>query len=94
MSGPPGPWAVRVNVCVPAANPVTVCVPAVAVLLRPGPVTVTEEALLVLHVRVVEPGARPVVGLAEIAPATAAASVTVTVAVCVAGPFGPCAVIV
>ncbi len=78
----------------PAANPATVCVPAGAVLFSPGPDTVTEEALLVLHVRVVEPGARPVVGLAEIAPATAAASVTVTVTVCVAGPFGPWAVIV
>ena len=84
----------RVKVCVPAASPVTVCEPAVAVLLRPGPETATEEALLVLHVRVVEPGARPVVGLAEIAPATVAAADTASVAVCVAGPFGPWAVIV
>ncbi len=84
----------RVKVCVPTASPVTACDPAVAVLLRPGPETVTEEALLVLHVRVVEPGERPVVGLAEIEPPTVAAAETATVAVCVAGPFGPWAVIV
>ena len=34
------------------------------------------------------------VGLAEIEPPTVAAAETATVAVCVAGPFGPWAVIV
>ena len=80
--------------CEPAARPATVWLLDVAALLRPGPETATEVALLVLHEIVVVAGAVPVVGLAAIEPATAATDVTVKVAVYVAGPFGPCAVMV
>jgi hypothetical protein len=73
---------------------VTFWLPLIAVLLRPVPVTLTEVALDVFQVIVVLPGAVVLVGLAEIEPATDASALTVTVAVCVAGPFGPCAVIV
>jgi hypothetical protein len=91
--GPPLPCAVSVNVCVPAARPVTFCVPLAAVLASPGPLTKTDDALAVLHEIVVAPGAVAVVGLAEMAPDTAAgAEFTVNVAVRVIGPPGPCAV--
>ena len=63
-----------------------------AVLLRPGPETETEVALVVLHAMAVEAGSVPVAGLAVIEPETETADVTVNVAVCVAGPLGPCAV--
>jgi hypothetical protein len=80
-------------VCVPAASPLTFCVPLVAALASDGPETDTEVALAVLHVIVVENGAVPVEGLAAIVPETDAGDVTVTVAVSVVGPPGPCAVI-
>jgi hypothetical protein len=50
-----------------------------AVLLRPLPATLTEVAFAVLHVRVADPGAVVVVGLALIEPETAGGAVTVTV---------------
>ena len=90
--GPPGPWAVSVKVCVPAARPLTVWVPVPAALERLGPDTATEVAFAVVHETVVEAGAVPVVGLTAIEPDTAVGAATVTVAVCEAGPFGPCAV--
>ena len=65
-----------------------------AVLLSPLPVTETEVALFVFHEMVVEPGALALVGLVAIEPETDDGAVTVTVADCVAGPFGPCAVTV
>jgi hypothetical protein len=60
----------------------------------PGPETVTKLASLVVHVTVADAGSVPVAGEIEIEPATVGADVTVTVAVCVAGPFGPWAMIV
>ena len=90
--GPPGPCAVSLNVCVPAVRPVRFWLPVVAVLLRPGPETETEVALVVLHAMAVEAGSVPVAGLAVIEPETETAEVTVNVAVCVAGPLVPCAV--
>ncbi len=68
--------------------------PLLAPLLRPGPETETEDALLVFHEIVVDAGSVPAEGLAAIEPETLASDVTVTVTVCVAGPFGPCAVMV
>lgn len=94
VTGPPGPWAVSVKVCVPAERPLTFWVPLVAVLVSDGPLTNTDVALAVLHAIVVTSGAVPVEGLAAIEPATDAGEVMTTVTVCVAGPPGPCAVIV
>ena len=48
-------------------------------LFRPLPETLTEIAFAVLHVRVADPGAVVVVGLALIEPETAGGAVTVTV---------------
>jgi len=70
-------------------SPLTFWLPLAAALERPGPATDTAVALAVLQEIVVEAGAVPVVGLALIEPVTDDAAVTVTVAVCVAGPFGP-----
>jgi len=65
------------------------------VLLKPGPLTDTEVAFAVVQEIVVDPGAVALVGLALIEPLTFGdAALTVTVAVCVAGPFGPWDVIV
>ncbi len=95
VMGPPLPWAVSVNVWVPAVRPVTLCVPLAAVLATPGPVTNTDVAFEVFHESVVAPGAVVVVGLAVIEPDTAGmAALTMNVAVWDAGPFGPCAVMV
>lgn len=63
-------------------------------LVRLGPDTATEVALAVVHATVVEAGDVPVVGLTDIEPATVADDATATVTVWVAGPFGPCAVMV
>ena len=82
------------NVCVPAARPLTVWLPVAVELVRLGPDTATEVALAVVHATVVEAGDVPAVGLAEIAPVTVAGDATTTVTACVAGPFGPWAVIV
>jgi hypothetical protein len=49
------------------------------VLFRPLPETLTEVAFAVLHVRVADPGAVVLVGLALIQPETAGGAVTVTV---------------
>ena len=92
VTGPPLPCAVRVNVWVPAASPLTVCVPLNAALANPGPLTKADVAFAVLHVSVVDPGAVAVVGLAASEPDTVAAALTVKVAVCVIGPPAPCAV--
>jgi hypothetical protein len=82
-------------VYVPAASPVIVWLPLAVVLLRPGPLTETEVALALVQEIVVVPGAMVLVGLAPIEPVTFGAdALTVTVAVCVAGPFGPWAVMV
>lgn len=94
MNGPPLPWAVSVNACVPAESPVTVWAPLGAELLSPGPLTETDDALFVVQLIVLEAGSVPVVGLAVIAPVTVGAEVTVMVTVSVAGPPGPCAVTV
>ena len=82
------------NVCVPAARPLTVWLPVAVELARLGPDTATEVALAVVHDTVVDAGDVPVVGLTEIAPVTVAGDATTTVTACVAGPFGPWAVIV
>ena len=63
-------------------------------LLTPGPDTATDVAFTVLHETDVVAGAMPVAGLAEMEPETDDGAVTETVTVCVAGPPGPCAVIV
>ena len=65
------------------------------VLATPGPETNTDVASAVFHESVVAPGAVVVVGFAVMEPETVAtAALTVNVAVWVAGPFSPCAVIV
>ena len=94
VSGPPGPCAVNVKVCVPAASPLTFWVPLGAVLASDGPETETAVALAVLHEIVGARGSVPLAGLAAIEPEADAAAETMTVAVCVTGPLGPCAVIV
>lgn len=83
-----------VYVYVPFPSPLTVWLPFGAVLLMPLPVTETDVAFDVFHETVIVPGAPALVGLAEIDPDTDDGAVTVTVADCVAGPFGPWAVTV
>ena len=79
----------------PAAKPITVWLPLVAVEFRPGPLTDTEVAAELLHVIVDEPGAFVFVGFALIAALTfAGGAVTVNVAVRVTDPFKFVAVIV
>jgi hypothetical protein len=63
-------------------------------LARLGPDTATEVALALVHDTVVDAGDVPVVGLTDIEPVTVAGDATATVTVWVAGPFGPCAVMV
>lgn len=51
----------------PAASPLTVCVPLLAwLVVNDGPVTVTDVALLLDHVIDAEPGAEVLIGDAEI----------------------------
>ena len=72
-----------------------VWLPLLDVLLKPGPLTETDVAFAVVHEIVLDPGAVEVVGFAPIEPVTlGVAAFTVTVAVCVAGPFAPWAVMV
>lgn len=67
--------------------------PFAAVLATPGPLTKTDDALAVLHVSVVAPGAVAVVGEALIEPDTVGSgALTVKVAVRVIGPPGPWAI--
>ena len=73
----------------PAGSPVTIWVPSLAALVSPGPLTATEDALLVVQEIVLEAGSVPVDGLAEIEAETDGTDVTVTVTVSVAGPPGP-----
>ena len=63
----------------PAERPVMLCEPFAATLLRPLPLTATEDALTLDHVMVVEPGAVVAVGVALIEADTAAGAATVTV---------------
>lgn len=90
VTGPPLPCAVIVNVCVPTARPPTPCEPLAAVLLRPGPLTITDDALVLDHVIVVAPGAVAVVGEALMEADTAAGAATVTLWLMVAD-VAPCA---
>ena len=50
--------------------------------------------MALVHDTVVDAGDVPVVGLTDIEPVTVAGDATATVTVWVAGPFGPCAVMV
>ena len=63
-------------------------------LLTPFPLTETEVALALDHEIVEEPGAVQLPGVALIDALTELGVLTVKVAVCVAGPPLPCAVIV
>ena len=63
----------------PAVRPEMVWVPFAAALLRPVPLTVTEVALALDHVIVVEPGADVDVGFALMAAETVASAAIVTV---------------
>ena len=76
----------------PAARPVIVWLPLAAVLVSPGPLTKTEVASVLDHVRVVEPGAMLAVGEALIVALTEPTAATVIAAVRVTGPPFPCAV--
>ena len=72
----------------------TTWLPLGAKLLRPLPLTTTEVAFALDHEIIVEPGALAPVGDAVIDALTDEAAATVNLAVWVAGPFGPWAVIV
>ncbi len=79
VTGPPLPWAVMVNVCVPTARPLTAWLPLATVLLRPGPLTVTAVALTLDHVIVLAAGGVALAGLALIDADTPAGAATLTV---------------
>ena len=79
VTGPPFPWAVMVNVCVPTGSPETDCVPLGAVLVSPGPLTATEVALALIHVTETVPGAVVLDGEVLIEADTPAGAATETV---------------